>query len=285
MQEIRVQSRGWEDPRRRKWQPTPVILLENPMDRGAWQATVHRVTKSQRWLSDSACVLACVHVHTHTHTHTSNMCRWLPMWSILICKHCWVPAQGHNVPKLTHKSLKWKLSRYVRIWWGRLNTPRGNIRLTGLKLKINWTIRRALVLPWWDSCLISKPVQGPGRETLFSLRQVCVNLETLSRFGRWWNWKNSSPPTSGKVLTCPPCQMSGMSVTLEDRTQIFQRSQVAYPTSLLQENNPFSSDKTGFRSITFFAPLVSPGSLWAACWLPWWWERRYESSWLRVWLA
>ena len=39
--------------------------LENPMDRGAWQATVHRVIKSWTQLSD----LACVHTHTHTHTH------------------------------------------------------------------------------------------------------------------------------------------------------------------------------------------------------------------------
>ena len=35
-------------PWRRKWQPTPVFLPEkNPMDRGAWQATVHEFTKSQ----------------------------------------------------------------------------------------------------------------------------------------------------------------------------------------------------------------------------------------------
>ena len=27
---------------RRKWQPTPVSCLENPMDRGAWWAAVHR---------------------------------------------------------------------------------------------------------------------------------------------------------------------------------------------------------------------------------------------------
>ena len=32
------------------------------MDRGAWQATVHGVTKSQTPLSE----------HTHTHTHTSH---------------------------------------------------------------------------------------------------------------------------------------------------------------------------------------------------------------------
>ena len=34
-------------PWKRKWQPTPVFLLENPMDRGAWWATVHGVTKEQ----------------------------------------------------------------------------------------------------------------------------------------------------------------------------------------------------------------------------------------------
>ena len=28
-----------------KWQPTPVFLLGNPMDRSAWRAAVHEVTK------------------------------------------------------------------------------------------------------------------------------------------------------------------------------------------------------------------------------------------------
>ena len=32
---------------RRAGQPTSVFLLENPMDRGAWQTMVHRVAKSQ----------------------------------------------------------------------------------------------------------------------------------------------------------------------------------------------------------------------------------------------
>ena len=41
---------------------------ENPMDRGAWQATVHGVTKNWTWLSNRA----RVHTHTHTHTHTSE---------------------------------------------------------------------------------------------------------------------------------------------------------------------------------------------------------------------
>ena len=49
-------------PRRRKWQPTPVFLLEKShgqrnlvglvMDRKAWRAAVHGVAKSQIWLSN-----------------------------------------------------------------------------------------------------------------------------------------------------------------------------------------------------------------------------------------
>ena len=39
-------------PWKRKWQPTPVFLPGNPINRGAWWATVHGVTKSQIQLSD-----------------------------------------------------------------------------------------------------------------------------------------------------------------------------------------------------------------------------------------
>ena len=38
---------GGAFPWRRKWQPTPVSSLENPVGRGAWQATVQGVAKSQ----------------------------------------------------------------------------------------------------------------------------------------------------------------------------------------------------------------------------------------------
>ena len=39
IQEMRVQSLGWEDLWRRKWQHFQYSCLGNPMDRGAWQAT------------------------------------------------------------------------------------------------------------------------------------------------------------------------------------------------------------------------------------------------------
>ena len=51
-QEMRFDPLVRKIPWRRKWQPTPVFLLENAMDRGAWQAIVHGVPKSWTWLSN-----------------------------------------------------------------------------------------------------------------------------------------------------------------------------------------------------------------------------------------
>ena len=47
MQDTQVQSLGWEDLLEKGLATTPVSCLENSMDRGAWQPTIHGVTKSQ----------------------------------------------------------------------------------------------------------------------------------------------------------------------------------------------------------------------------------------------
>ena len=53
VQETGVQSLGWEDPLEEGMATRSSILAWRiPMDRGAWQATVHGVTKSQTQLSD-----------------------------------------------------------------------------------------------------------------------------------------------------------------------------------------------------------------------------------------
>ena len=52
---------GWEDPLEEGMAThSSVLAWKNPMVRGAWQATVHRVTKSHD-LRD----LACLHARTH----------------------------------------------------------------------------------------------------------------------------------------------------------------------------------------------------------------------------
>ena len=53
MWETWVQSLGWEDPLEEGMATHSSILAWRiPMDTGAWQATVHGVTKSQTWLGE-----------------------------------------------------------------------------------------------------------------------------------------------------------------------------------------------------------------------------------------
>ena len=48
--ETQVQSLGREDTWRRAWYPLQYSCLDNPVDGGAWRATVHGVAQSQTWL-------------------------------------------------------------------------------------------------------------------------------------------------------------------------------------------------------------------------------------------
>ena len=53
VQETRVPSLGWgRSPGDRNGNPLQCSCLENLMDRGAWWAAVHGVTKSRTWLSN-----------------------------------------------------------------------------------------------------------------------------------------------------------------------------------------------------------------------------------------
>ena len=63
MQEMMVRFLGWKDPLEEGMATQSSILAWRiPMDRGAWQATVHNISKSQTCLN-----LLIVHTHTqHT---------------------------------------------------------------------------------------------------------------------------------------------------------------------------------------------------------------------------
>ena len=68
---------------RRKWQPTPVFLPENPMDREAWQTMVYGVTNSHTRLSNSAYCLHLSMVYLEVHGITKGQ-TWLSDWA---CMH------------------------------------------------------------------------------------------------------------------------------------------------------------------------------------------------------
>ena len=65
MQETQVQSLGREDPLEEGVVTHSHFCLENPMDRGAWWTTVHRVAKSQTQLK-----------RLSTHTRQSPTYKW-----------------------------------------------------------------------------------------------------------------------------------------------------------------------------------------------------------------
>ena len=63
-QEMQVPFLGWEDPLEKGMAThSNIFSLENPMERGTWQATIHGVTKSWTRLS----------TRTHTHIYTTNV--------------------------------------------------------------------------------------------------------------------------------------------------------------------------------------------------------------------
>ena len=71
------------------WQLTPLFYLENPMERGAWQATVHRVTNSQTRLRRLS-----THKMKHRRKKAERISRTL------------VSCGATSVPVLRHKFLK-----------------------------------------------------------------------------------------------------------------------------------------------------------------------------------
>ena len=86
MRETRLRSLGWEDPLEKEMAtPLQYSCLENPMDRGAWWAAVHGVTKSRTRLSEYS-TLTDIILNSHmtftsflnTPFFHSNLQDWLP---------------------------------------------------------------------------------------------------------------------------------------------------------------------------------------------------------------
>ena len=62
-----MQTQVGKIPWRRTWNPVRYSCLENPLDRGAWWATVQRITKGQtrlKWLSSHINQSLNTHIHT-----------------------------------------------------------------------------------------------------------------------------------------------------------------------------------------------------------------------------
>ena len=95
--------------------PLHYSCLENPMDRGAWRATVHRISKSRTWLSDSAQHSTGVNDSSHptTKRHPGLQgCRNLPG----CCLRPSPRPQGRSFPTShTRGFLRWSYSQFINI--------------------------------------------------------------------------------------------------------------------------------------------------------------------------
>ena len=92
--------------------PLQYSCLKNPMNDGAWQATVYGVTKSQTWLKDWGHILSfylCLRhyqiflvwlLHLHTPVHTFTYVR-----TGYSAKKCW-----WNLPEIRNQSTKKPIS-------------------------------------------------------------------------------------------------------------------------------------------------------------------------------
>ena len=94
-----------------------IVAWEYSMDRGAWQATVHKVTKSQTWLSNE---------HTHTKAKLGQMSRddcksKSSMKSTLvhlIIISTWFSEARFPDLYRDHESEKWDLILRIKKCWG-----------------------------------------------------------------------------------------------------------------------------------------------------------------------
>ena len=69
-----VGSLGQEDCLERHGHPLQYSCLENPMDRGAWQATVHGVRKSQARLTRLSAHSTCADIHFSSTSICTSAC-------------------------------------------------------------------------------------------------------------------------------------------------------------------------------------------------------------------
>ena len=102
-----VQSLGWEDPLESMATHSGILAWRIPTDRGAWQATVHRVTKSQKqlkWLSMHAYYIPSTYLYYNWKFVSFGYLHSIPLISIP------TPTSGKHKSDLFSMSLLLKYS-------------------------------------------------------------------------------------------------------------------------------------------------------------------------------
>ena len=114
-QETWVQSLGLEDALEKEGQPIPVFLLENPMDRGAWLAVIHGVTKSHMWLS----MHLSIHLYLRPELFETRI-----IWGIFIELYVNSLSRKNICGMINSEILRrWSMGPQLLHWWFVLGLP------------------------------------------------------------------------------------------------------------------------------------------------------------------
>ena len=182
---MRVWFLGQEDPLE-DGMATQYSCLENPMDRGDWQATVHRVAKSQTRLNE------LTGMHTIPHSRSKN---WIvPFWRNIRKKCYFLPILFYFLilcPLRRAYTTQERTKACVRKEWEKALATHSSI----LVWKILWT-------------------EEPGRLQSMGLRRVGHNRVTSLSLFTFMHWRRKWQPTpvflpgesqgQGSLVGCSP---------------------------------------------------------------------------------
>ena len=151
---------------RRRWHPTQVLFLENPMDGGAWWAAVHGVAKSWTRQRDFTFTFHCHALEKEMATHASVLAWRIPGMG----EPGGLPSMGSH--RVGHD---WSdLAAAVALWWN-------NFIIWPLFSK--WEDKENYPLKW----LSDSEMQLELKCTLWlnnchSVNAVCLSLPRLNLF-------------------------------------------------------------------------------------------------------
>ena len=117
MWETWVWSLGWEVPRRRKWQPTPVLL---PRKSHGWRSLVSWLGMLPRWLSCKECACQCKRLKRHRFNPWVRRIPWSRQWQLTPVffhrkSHEQRSLAGYNL--WGHKGVGYNLATKQQKWW------------------------------------------------------------------------------------------------------------------------------------------------------------------------
>ena len=123
--------------------PLQYSCLENPMDRGAWRAAVHGVTKSRRglkWLSTNLQCLACLRDPALRHAPVTCYKSRKVKVSSLSCP-CFPAPSGRVSPNsaVSGGTCVGTLSQYLICWSSCLTSILGRSAFCSLSVLLRWT--------------------------------------------------------------------------------------------------------------------------------------------------